>query len=110
MLDISFLLNLVFLGVAVLYADFQERNKNDTKAAVTYTSIGIAMLQFIGIIIYPRFKERILDKYCINREEPESEPIPDRHHQVTHTSMDGAPPRDDEPLINNEHANNTADI
>lgn len=112
MLDISFLLNLVFLGVAMLYADFQEGNKNDAKAKfnVTYASIGIAMFQFIGIVIYPRFKELILDKYCIIGEEPEPEPISGRHQGVTHNSIDGAPPRDDEPLINNEDANNNADI
>ena len=109
MLDISFLLNLVFLGIAVLYADFKETDKNDvkTKMAVTYASIGIAMVQFIGIIIYPRFKEYILDTKCIT--EPEPEPIiavPDPHPEVTYGSFEGVPPRDDgsEPLLNNEDA------
>ena len=55
MLDISFLLNLVFLGVAVLYTDFEAADKNDaeTKAALTYALIGIVMIQFIGIVIHP---------------------------------------------------------
>ena len=55
MLDISFLLNLVFLGVAVLYADFEAADKNDaeTKATLTYALIGIVMIQFIGIVIHP---------------------------------------------------------
>ena len=94
----------------MLYADFRERDENDAKAAVTYASIGIAMVQFIGIVIYPRFKECILDKYCISGEESEPEPIPDQHGEVTHHSIDGAPPRDDEPLIDDEDANNNADI
>ena len=84
----SFLLNLVFLGAAVLYADFEAADKNDaeTKAVLTYASIGIVMIQFIGIVIHPRFKEYILDKYCIRdpTEEPEPEPVVD-HHRGSHT-------------------------
>ena len=107
MLDISFLLNLVFLGAAVLYADFEAADKNDaeTKAVLTYASIGIVMIQFIGIVIHPRFKEYILDKYCIRdpTEEPEPEPVVDHHREVTHNTVEL--PRDDEPLLNNEDIN-----
>ena len=109
MLDISFLLNLVFLGIAVLYADFKETDINDvkTKTAVTYGSIGIVMVQFIGIIIYPRFKEYILDTKCIMIEpEPVDISVPDQRPGVTYGSIEGVPPRDDgsEPLLNNEDA------
>ena len=107
MLDISFLLNLVFLGVAVLYADFKEADKNDAKAkaALTCASIGIVMIQFIGIVIHPQFKKYILDKHCIRdpTEEPELEPVVDRHREVTHNTVEL--PRDDEPLLSNEDAN-----
>ena len=99
MLDISFLLNLVFLGVAVLYADFKEGNKDDitTKTAVTYTSVGIVMLQFIGIIIYPRFQQYILQRFIVDPEpEPDLETANDQHRQVGHSSIEGIPLLDDE--------------
>jgi predicted outer membrane repeat protein len=106
MLDISFLLNLVFLGVAVLYADFKEGDKNDIKAkrAVTYASIGIVMIQFVGIIIYPRFQQYILSKFIIDPDLPESEPEieDDRHREATYSSIEGTP------LIKDEDADDNA--
>lgn len=103
MLDISFLLNLAFLGVAVLYADFEERNqshiKAKAKAAVTYTSIGIVMVQFIGIIIYPRLKGYILDKCITHPPDPAPGDInepDDRYRQATHNSIEGVPQHNDE--------------
>ena len=111
MLDISFLLNLVFLGVAVLYADFEEKDKNDaaTKAALTYASIGIVMIQFVGIVVHPRFKEYILNKYCIIRDtgDPEPEPVaPAPNLEPAHSSL-RIPPTENEPLLN-DVANNNA--
>ena len=109
MLDISFLLNLVFLGTATLYADFEEANENHikAKAGVTNASIGIVFIQFIGIIIYPRLKEKIRDKCCCNNEVPPPEPeVIHQNRQYTRSSFDGVPPRDSEPLVKNEDANN----
>jgi hypothetical protein len=102
MLDISFLLNLVFLGVAVLYADFKEGDKNDIKAkrAVTYASIGIVMIQFVGIIIYPRFQQYILNRFLIDPNPPVHEPAAANNQRrgPTHSSVEA-------PLINDEDAN-----
>ena len=93
MLDISFLLNLVFLGIAVLYADFEEKSKDDIKAktAITYTSVVIVMIQFIGIIIYPRFRQYILQRFIVdsNPSEPEPDPAHDDHREATQTSIEG---------------------
>ena len=91
----------------MLYTDFEAPVKNDaeTRAALTYASIGIVMIQFIGIVIHPRLKEYILDKHCIrdHTEEPEPEPVVDHHREVTHNIV--VLPRDDEPLLNNEDTN-----
>ena len=109
MLDISFLLNLVFLGVAVLYADFEAADKNDAKAkaALTCASIGIVMIQFIGIVVHPRFKEYILDKHCIKvTEEPAPEAVAAQNPVVTYGSIEGVPPRENEPLLNGDANNN----
>ena len=100
MLDISFLLNLVFLGIAVLYADFKEENKDDiaAKIVVTYASVGIVMIQFIGIIIYPRFQQYILQRFIVDPDPPEPEPetADDQHQPATHSSVEGIPLLDDE--------------
>ena len=99
MLDISFLLNLVFLGVAVLYADFEEKSKDDIKAktAVTYTSVVIVMIQFIGIIIYPRFQQYILNRFIVDPDH--DPPKPERENQdppPSQSSIAGIPLLDGE--------------
>ena len=47
-LDASFLLNLVVVGVGVHYA----ADDTNAKTAVVYTSVIIAFLKFIGIVVY----------------------------------------------------------
>ena len=50
-MDVSFLLNLVVLGVSVLSVDFVTGNIH-AKASILYTSIIVAFFQFVGIIFY----------------------------------------------------------
>lgn len=47
-LEVSFLSNLVALGVSVLYL----HEDTDAKEVVTYMSVGIAFVQFVGIVLY----------------------------------------------------------
>ena len=51
LLEVSFLLNLVILGVSVLSVDFITGHVR-TKAAILYTSVITAFFQFVGIIVY----------------------------------------------------------
>ena len=87
----------------MLYADFDERSKTGTKAkaAITHVSIGIVIVQLIGIIIYPRFKKHILERCIIDPDPPEIMPEleddPRRH--VSQSSIEGTP------LINDQDAN-----
>ena len=51
LMEISFLLNLVVVGVSVLSVDFITGNIH-TKAAVIYMSVLIAFFQFLGLILF----------------------------------------------------------
>ena len=47
-LEVSFLFNLVAVGVGVLYL----REDTEAKEVITYVSVGIAFIQFVGIVLY----------------------------------------------------------
>ena len=54
LLEVSFLLNLLLLGVVRLYARFSDTKEGDNMKSegVICTSVGIALIQFIGIVLY----------------------------------------------------------
>ena len=54
-LEVSFILNLSVLTVATYYVKQSDRHQG--QAAVVYTSVGIAFLTFVGIIIYHIFMQ-----------------------------------------------------
>ena len=92
-LEVSFLLNLLVLGVVRLYADFTDMNDGDAKkeASVIFTSVGIAFVQFIGIVLY-HLKKKLAPSQQRDYEDldhNENKVTP----KVTSTSID--PPSDD---------------
>ena len=102
LLEISFFLNLLVLGVVRLYSDFDDTIEKDfiTEAIIIYTSVGIVFIQFVGIVIYHlkrQFKKwkRIYSGYEDLNANPRVEAPPANNHgQVTITHVD--PPSDNE--------------
>ena len=52
LLEMSFLLNLTILAVATLYVQLLAATSGGNQNAVTFTSVGITFVTFIGIVIY----------------------------------------------------------
>ena len=52
LLEISFFLNLLVLGVVRLSSDFGDTKDAKTEIIVICVSVGIAFIQFIGIVFY----------------------------------------------------------
>ena len=50
-LEVSFIINLGILAVATYHASYVNQS-GGSQAAVTYTSVGIAFLKFVGIVTY----------------------------------------------------------
>ena len=93
-LEISFLLHLLLLGVVRLYSDFSDTKKEDItkEAAVMYTSVGIALVQFILIFLYHlihQLKKKLAKKQS-DYQDLENEDIeaPPTRSQVPTTSVE----------------------
>ena len=85
-LEVSFILNLGILAVATYYVKLS----GGIQAAVAYTSVGIAFLTFVGIVIYHiyiRIKSKVLCHHgkCENNLENQCGVTP---NNVTHTEVD----------------------
>ena len=101
LLEISFFFNLLVLGAVRLYSDFGDTKDAKTEATVICVSVGIAFIQFIGIVFY-HLKCKLKKSRCKHRDyqdlntnpEVEAPPTNDQGH-VPVTDVD-APSIDDD--------------